>query len=279
MDFQRALSTTLAILIVSLCFCEVGVAQGIFPDKNLEAVVRKNVFEKRNNTEPLTAKDVENISSIEGKGKGIKNLKGLEFCRSLALLDLEENEFSDLNPIKGLTRLQSLNLGKNKIKDIAPLVELNKLQLLNLAGNEIADIKPLAKMSNMRTLYLSRNQVKDISVLEKLPKIWSLYLDENPVKDLQIVGKLKWLSSLSLKKMKLEKLDAIRPLKELKYLNLQENNLSDVSVLLEMAKADSEQEFALFWRVYLNANPLSDAAMAQIVELKKIGGRIYFEKK
>ena len=71
----------------------------IFPDKNLEAVVRRNVFEKRDNDEPLTAKDVENISTIEGKGKGVRDLRGLEHCRSLALIDLEDNDIADIDPI------------------------------------------------------------------------------------------------------------------------------------------------------------------------------------
>ena len=104
--------------------------QSVFPDKNLEAVVRKYVFEKRNNEEPLTEKDVEKISTIEGKGKGIKDLTGLEKCYSLALLDLENNEVRDLGPMKELTNLQSVNLAKNQIKDIGPLSELVKLQYL-----------------------------------------------------------------------------------------------------------------------------------------------------
>ena len=84
--------------------------QSIFPDKNLEAVVRKYVFEKRNNDEPLTEKDVENISTIQGKNKEIKDLSGLEKCYSLALLDLEGNEISDVSALKELTNLQSVNL-------------------------------------------------------------------------------------------------------------------------------------------------------------------------
>ena len=95
-------------------------AQSIFPDKNLEAVVRKYVFEKRNNDEPLTEKDVEKISTIEGKGKGIKDLTGLDKCYSLALLDLEGNEVSDLGPIKELTNLQSVNLANNNAYDFGP---------------------------------------------------------------------------------------------------------------------------------------------------------------
>src|SRR5438132_9962188 len=77
-------------------------ADDLFPDKNLEAVVRKYVFEKRNKADPLVEADVVNISTIEGKGKKIANLQGLEKCKSLALLDLENNDISDISAIKDL---------------------------------------------------------------------------------------------------------------------------------------------------------------------------------
>jgi internalin A len=50
----------------------------IFPDKALEAAVRKQVFAKRDNQEVLTAEDVATVSIIEGKKAGIKDLTGLE---------------------------------------------------------------------------------------------------------------------------------------------------------------------------------------------------------
>jgi Leucine-rich repeat (LRR) protein len=88
------------------------VAQDLFPDKNLDAVVRQYVFEKRNTDKPLTVQDVENISTIVGKGKKITNLAGLDKCRSLALLDLADNQVADLTPLKDLKSLQSLNMAK-----------------------------------------------------------------------------------------------------------------------------------------------------------------------
>ena len=48
---------------------------------------------------------------------------------------------------------------------------------------------------------------------------------------------------------------------------------------MSMAKKDFEgqKRFAPFWRIYLKGNPLSDAAKAQVEELKKYGGRITLE--
>lgn len=252
-------------------------AQGIFPDKNLEAVVRRYVFEKRNNAEPLTEKDVESISTIEGKKKGITNLAGLEKCRSLALLDLEGNEIADASPIKDLKFLQSLNLAGNKLKEVAALEGLTKLQYLELSRNEIADIGPLAKLTAMRSLYLAQNQIKDVKAVEGMEKLWSLYLDGNQVTDLAPLAKLKWLSSLGLAGNGVTDIGPLTGLTEWKYLFLQNNKLADLGPLVEMAKKDREGQmrFAPFWRVYLGGNPLSDDAKTkQVEELKKLGTRV-----
>lgn len=251
----------------------------IFPDKNLEAVVRQYVFEKRNNDQPLTEKDVENISTITGKNKGVKDLTGLEKCRSLALLDLEGNEIENLAPIKDLKNIQSLTLAKNKIKDIAPVAELTRLQYLQLEDNQVADLAPLAKLENLRSLYLSRNQITNIEPLKGLTKLWSLYLDGNQLTDIKPLAELKNLSSLGLKNNQIADLSALAGMTELRYLFLEGNQITDLSVLVEMAKKDAggEQRFAPFWRVYLTGNPLSDAARnTQLPELKN-HARVTFE--
>src|SRR5262245_28349857 len=82
-------------------------APPLFLDKNLEAAVRKFVFEKRDNDKPLVEGDLANLSTIEAKGLSITNLTGLEKCRELAALDLARNKIIDLSPLKELRKLQS----------------------------------------------------------------------------------------------------------------------------------------------------------------------------
>jgi len=248
----------------------------IFPDKNLEAVVRRNVFEKRDNDEPLTAEDVENISTIEGKGKAVRDLRGLEKCISLALLDLDNNDIADIDPISELKNLQSINLARNRIGDLTALAKLERLQYLHLAHNRIVDVEPISGLKNLRSLYLSDNKIKDLQPLAELEKVWSLYLDNNQVKSLKPIAKMKWLSSLDLRQNRLKDLEPLSSLTELKYLAIEKNQISDLSTLLRMAEKDaaSEQRFAPFWRIYLADNPLSDEAKAQLKKIQKLGGRI-----
>lgn len=77
----------------------------LFPDKNLEKVVRKAVYEKRDNDKPLVEADLINISIIQAGNMGISSLDGLEKCESLASLEAGRNDISDLAPLKGMERL------------------------------------------------------------------------------------------------------------------------------------------------------------------------------
>jgi len=271
-----------AVLTVSFLsqFASMAAAEGIFPDKNLEAVVRKYVFEKRNNQEPIVEDDVVNISTIVGKGKGIKDLTGLEKCRSLALLDLETNEIAKIDAIKDLKNIQSLNLAKNKISDIKPIAGLVKLQYVQLADNQIADLTPLAKLENLRSLYLSNNQVKDVKPLAGLGKVWSLYLDGNQIQDIKPLANLKKLDSLDLRGNAVADIAPLKELTEWKYLFLDKNKLTDLKVLIDMGKADKagSQRFAPFWNVFLSGNPLSEEAKkSQLAELKKVAKMVDFK--
>ncbi|GIX00692.1 MAG: hypothetical protein KatS3mg111_4024 [Pirellulaceae bacterium] len=266
------------VLFVTICgmLSLTAVADdSIFPDKALESAVRKEVFAKRYNDEPLTKEDVKNISQVHGKGLGIKDLTGLEFCVAVQEIDLEDNEIADIGPLAGLKLLLSINLAGNKIESVEPLKDLDRVQYLELSRNRIKNLSALANMSNMRSLYLSHNQIEDIAVVRKMPKIWTLYLASNPVQDFQPISELKWLSSLDLSDCQVEDLSFLRPLTELKYVNLRNNKISDLGVLVEMAEQDEARRFAPFWRIHLGGNPLdNDKAKAQIARLKELGARI-----
>jgi internalin A len=270
----------LAVAVAALVFTSPVQAEGLFADKNLEAVVRQYVFEKRNTDKPLVETDVQNISTITGNGKQIKSLAGLEKCVALAALDLKNNEIEDLSPIKDLKNLQTLTLAKNKIADLKPLEGLIALQYLDLADNQIADLAPLAKLEKCYYLELSRNKVTDIAALANLKSSVAIYLRNNQVADLKPLAELKKLQRLDLRGCGVSDLSPLSKLTEWTYLMLDSNKVTDLAVLVEMAKADNaaQKRFSPFWNIYLFGNPLTDAAKAQIEELKKYGGRVSLEE-
>ena len=102
---------------------------------------------------------------------GVENIEGLQYCKNLQELNLQNNSISDISPLTTLTNLEQLYLRDNMISDIFPLSNLTDLKYLDLGGNEISDISPLGELSNLWVLNLQRNNIIDIDSLKKLNKI------------------------------------------------------------------------------------------------------------
>jgi internalin A len=248
----------------------------IFPDKRLEAAVRKFVFDKRDNDKPITEADVANLSTIQGTGMGIKDLSGLEKCRSLASLDLAKNAITNLGPIAELASIQYLNLANNQIGDVAPLSKIVALQYIELSNNQVKDLKPLAGLTNMASLYLSNNQVSDISPITAFRRLSSLYLDKNKLTSVKGVENFKWLSSLSLNDNQLTDVTPIASLNSLYFLFLERNKIKDITPLFDATKKDSEGEkrFSPYINIFISGNPLNSTAKRQLSQMKEFGCRI-----
>ena len=264
------------LFLIALAVAVPAVAD-IFPDDNLEAAVRHYVFEKRHNEEPITAEDVAQISTITARGKGIRDLTGLEHCKRLMLLELPDNEVSDLTPVAGLNLLQSLTLTGNQVEDISPLADLERMQYIELSNNKVKDISPLAGLKALNSLYLSGNQISDLSAVKGLSKLWTLDVADNRVSDVAPAGSLERLSTLNLDGNMVSDLKPLAGLTSLQRLSLRNNKVKDISPLVEMAEKDiaGDSRFARYWAVSLQGNPLSGKSKSAHVEaLKKYSFRI-----
>jgi internalin A len=274
LDLQRSIIAGVCLLIVT----STGRSQetSIFPDKALEAVVRKSVFEKRNTDQPILAKDVEKISTIKAPKGGIKSIAGLEHCKELRELNLADNEIEDIAPLSGLKYLQSLDLSNNRVASLEAVRPLQMLQYLNMGGNQIADLAPLAGHGTIWALYLEKNKIADINVLADLPKLVALYLDDNQVSEIAVLAKLPKLERVGLTRNKITNISPLAASIYWKFLFLEENQIADVGPLVEMCQKDlaDRKRFAPFVRVYLEGNPLSDAGKGQLETLKTMGIRL-----
>lgn len=252
-------------------------SQDLFPDKALEAAVRREVFEKRYNAEPITLDDVKNISQVVGKGKGIKSLEGLQHCKALMKLDLEKNEIVDLAPIRELKLLQSVDLASNKIQSLEPISGLTAIQYLHIANNAIEDIGPLRAMTKLQSLYASGNKVKKLEPVFGLKKLWTLDVALSPVEDLNGIAELRGLQTINLKGCGVKTLDFTKPMRELRLLILQENPEVDLTALIEACEADAKENrrFAPFLRLYVDDGLVQNATKAaEFEKLKAVGVRV-----
>ncbi len=250
----------------------------LFPDKKLEAAVRRQVFEKRDNDKPLVEADVLNLSTIDGKGMGITDLTGLEKCRSLASLDLAKNQIRKIDALTNLANIQLLILSDNQIEEVSALAGVKALQYLELSNNKVKSIAALAAVTNLASVYLANNQITDLSPLFQQRRMSSLYADNNPLAGIKGVGALATLMTLSLNATGVADLGALEGLGNLYYLFLEKNKVTDLTPLYNLLKKDNDgpKRFAPFINIYLAGNPLSEAGKKQVAAMKEIGARVNF---
>jgi len=150
--------------------------------------------------EPVTARvtqaDLDRVLFLEADGRGITNLAGMQFLRSLQGADLNRNRISDLSPLAGLRNLEILTLDDNQINNLQPLAGLTNLEWLWLDDNQINYIQPLAGLTNLGWLTLVGNQIQDIAPLSGLRNAYSLWLNENRISDLRPLAGLTQLRGL-----------------------------------------------------------------------------------
>lgn len=248
-----------------------------FPDKNLEAALRYYILDKREGTAELTDDDLKKIFVFEAKGKGIKDLTGLEKCPNIALINLAKNEVENIAAIKDLKNIQSLDLSNNKITDITPLAGLTGLQYLELSNNQVKDIAPLKELKKLSALYMANNQITDLAPLAEIVKLSSLDVAGNKVVDLKPIENVNGLSLLKLSGNEIVDLAPLGKQTQLRMLFIDKNKITDLAPLVAVCKADADgkKNFAPYLRLFMKENPLSDAAKGEQTEaLKSIGVRL-----
>ncbi len=126
------------------------------PDPNLESAIRDQLNRERPTLapdEPITQQDLLKLGWLDGRGKNITDLTGLQYATNLDYLYLSGNAIENLEPLAGLTKLVYLDLYENRIQDVTPLANLINLERLYIHGNLITDITPLQGLNISEFVY------------------------------------------------------------------------------------------------------------------------------
>jgi Leucine-rich repeat (LRR) protein len=102
---------------------------------------------------------VRDLEEFEMEYAGITSLFGVEYCEHLIVLDLSNNEITDLTELWTLYRLEELYLANNEIGYIDALSNLSRLRVIDLSGNQIDDISPLFELKHLEYLNLMDNKI------------------------------------------------------------------------------------------------------------------------
>ena len=248
----------------------------IFPDKNLEAAVRQQVFAKRYTNSPLTAADVANVSTVIGNFRGIADLTGLEHCKSLAALELAGNKIKDLKALSGLRQLQQVILTSNKVSEITPLGSLPALQYIELSHNLVKDLAPLSKATNLASVYVGHNKVASIAPLTSLPRLVTLYAEQNGIHSIDGLQNVRSLSGISLSGNRIGNVTPLTGLRSPTFIFLEKNRIKDLSGWSEWVSKDlsGPRSFAPYLQLYLKGNSLNSKSKALLADWGKQGMRV-----
>ena len=242
-----------AILLITIAHAQVVE----IPDPNLEKAIRDQLnleFLAVLPNEPITQFDMLRLGWLDGRGKNITDLTGLEYATNATHLYLSDNAIENLEPLAGLTNnLWFLDLYLNRIQDITPLANLINITHLFIDGNAaITDITPLSGLMRLQILNFSNNQIVDITPLANLTNLTELRASNNQVRDLTPLVNLTALEILWLNNNAIVDITPMSGLKNLKELRLADNPIGDVSPLTELEGLELELDIDLSRYVVVN---------------------------
>lgn len=112
---------------------------------------------------------LEDFEEFELAECGLESLDGVEYCAHVKILDVSNNELTDISNLWDLHDLEELYLSNNQIGYIDALCNLTKLRIVDLSGNKIDDISPLFDLENLEYVNLVGNPIpkKQLNELEK----------------------------------------------------------------------------------------------------------------
>lgn len=83
------------------------------------------------------------------------DIEVLDQMTNLGVLNLRNNQITNILPLNGMTSLVNLSLDNNQLNDLSPLKGMTNLRTLNLINNKITDLEPLYGMGTTAPEHIS----------------------------------------------------------------------------------------------------------------------------
>jgi len=188
-------------------------------------------------------KDLVKIGSLKSElGKNIRRLDlafnsltslwGLEQLPNLRVISAYTNNISDLNGLRGLTRLECLRLQQNCVLELVDcFTSMRKLKELRLDHNNLSRIDSyLSNCSSLQTLNLSSNRLVTAEGLAGLQSLQELKLSNNSIRSLLPLRALPFLKELDVSYNKLATLEGLQNLNVLETLHAEFNLITSIKI-------------------------------------------------
>ena len=228
-----------------------------FPDPNLNQAIRQAIHRP---TGSILSVDLLGIKELDLSGLGIKDLTGIEYCRDMKILTINNAQIADFTPISALRGMYWLYLEDDDISDISFLTHTRTLRILDLAGNHISDLSPINRCPLLWKVFLTGNNVKE---LVSLPYGRELFLAGNDIASLNPLADSTYLRILDVADNEVSDISMLKEFPYLRDLVLSNNKITDLQPLVDnpgMSKGDT---------LDVSGNPLDlspDSVVAKQIE-------------
>lgn len=116
-----------------------------FDDVNLESAIRRELGIYFG---VITEAAMRELVVLDARNLQLTSLRGIEAAVNLEVLNVSNDtrapgSIFDLTPISSLNRLRILNLTNNDVSNIVPITFLSSLDQLYLGGNNVFDLSPI----------------------------------------------------------------------------------------------------------------------------------------
>ena len=171
--------------------------------------------------------NLEKLKLDSGAITDIESIKGLTKLKEFSLFrmsrrkeDLQRihyhyyKEFIDITPISFCTNLEKLKLISSDIKSIEPIKKLFNLKELVLSNiGSITDLLPISNLTNLKILILGSLNIKDIEPIMYLVNLEILKIYQIYLSDFSPISYLNNIKVLKLSRTRIKDIEQIKELK------------------------------------------------------------------
>ena len=145
-----------------------------YTNRSFLTALKRRVYGNLNVDFPMYL--LEDLEEIEMADYEIEYLDGIDACRHVRVVDLSNNNLTDVTDLKDLHQLERLYLSNNHISLIDSLSNLTVLQVLDISYNDVDDLSPLFELSHLSYInvmgnripawHLEKLQLKGVTIIE-----------------------------------------------------------------------------------------------------------------
>lgn len=128
-----------------------------YSEQSFLSALKRRIYGNLNVDFPMYL--LEDLEEIEMADYEIESLEGIEACRYARVIDLSNNNLTDVTDLRDLHGIERLYLANNQIGLIDPLGNLTGLQVLDISYNDVDDLSPLFELEELEYLNVMGNRI------------------------------------------------------------------------------------------------------------------------